>query len=271
ISLCFLSLFILLLDSSCTLVLRDKVLSINLTSDVFNMNGTLHINASDPPCLPTPSDWPICSGKQPKFLTLPNFFNHTSVEEVGAFLKEWAWLTRVGCHHGTEWFLCLLLAPGCPSPLAPLRLPCRSFCHVLRDSCWASLENGRLPVECRLLPERAISAFPHTASVQLANNPSATLVTSYSCMPVMHFCPRLFPCHHISRFLISCCGILCGFRGEWCVSILEGKQLGHLWLGGRAKDGIYDIDRGWENGPLRRKSVAIVRSVWEKGQRCRSR
>lgn len=157
-------------DVESVMVLRgDEVLPSNLSvilGDVFEINGTVegvldstltppdsHTPASDPLCLPVPSDWPICSGKRPKFFTLPNFFNHTSVEEVGAVLEEWAWLTRKGCHHSAEWFLCLLLAPRCPPPATPLHLPCRSFCQVLQDSCWASLENGRLPVECHLLPE----------------------------------------------------------------------------------------------------------------------
>jgi len=118
--------------------------------DVSRINVTV---ASASPCLPVPSDWPVC--KRPNFFTLPNFFNHTSVEEVRAVLDEWAWLVRAGCHHSAEWFLCLLLAPRCPSPAAPLLLPCRGFCHVLQDSCWASLENGRLPVECDHLPETA--------------------------------------------------------------------------------------------------------------------
>lgn len=137
----------------------DQVLLSNV-SDVFKIGGTADgvpdpslSPASNPVCLPVPSDWSICSGKKPKFFTLPNFFNHTSVEEVGAVLQEWAWLTRTGCHHSAEWFLCLLLAPRCPSPATPL--PCRSFCQVLQDSCWASLGNGRLPVECHLLPEGA--------------------------------------------------------------------------------------------------------------------
>nr|XP_054603583.1 uncharacterized protein LOC129165166 [Nothobranchius furzeri] len=104
------------------------------------------------PCLPVPSHWSIC--KWPNSFSLPNFFNHTSVEEVGAVLQEWAWLVRAGCHHSTEWFLCLLLVPRCAPPAAPFDLPCRSFCSVLQDSCWASLENGRLPVECHHLPER---------------------------------------------------------------------------------------------------------------------
>lgn len=109
-------------------------------------------DASRPPCLPVPSDWPICSAKRPRSLTLPNAFNHTSVDEVGAVLKEWAWLARKGCHPSAEWFLCLLLAPRCS---APPPLPCRSFCQTLLDSCWASLDNGRLPVECHLLPDVA--------------------------------------------------------------------------------------------------------------------
>lgn len=151
-------------DVESVMVSGDKVLPSNLsvtTGGVFEISRTFEgvldsrIAASDPPCLSVPSDWSICSGKRPTFFTLPNFFNHTSVEEVGAVLQEWAWLTRKGCHPSAEWFLCLLLAPRCPSPAAPLHLPCRSFCQVLQDSCWASLENGRLPVECHLLPEGA--------------------------------------------------------------------------------------------------------------------
>lgn len=119
----------------------------------FDLNVFINNGTTVSPCLPVPSDWPIC--KQLSFFTLPNIFNHTSVEEVGTALKEWAWLVRAGCHHSTEWFLCLLLAPRCTSPSAPIHFPCRSFCFVLQDSCWASLENGRLPVECHLLPEQA--------------------------------------------------------------------------------------------------------------------
>lgn len=104
---------------------------------------------STSPCFPVPSDWPIC--KQPNVFSLPNFFNHTSVEEVDAVLREWVWLVRTRCHRHTERFLCLLLAPRCPIPAAPL--PSRGFCHVLQDSCWAFLENGRLPVDCHFLPE----------------------------------------------------------------------------------------------------------------------
>ncbi|KAK2917405.1 hypothetical protein Q8A73_004151 [Channa argus] len=125
---------------------------------VPKLSGTLESaleSSPDSPCVPVPSDWSICSSKQSKVFSLPNFFNHTSVEEVGVVLQEWAWLTRAGCHNGVEWFLCLLLVPGCPSAALPLHLPCRSFCHMLQDSCWASLENGRLPVECHLLPESA--------------------------------------------------------------------------------------------------------------------
>lgn len=130
-----------------------KVLPVNLTrliEDVANISGTV-VNSTA--CLPVPSHWAIC--KKPTLFTLPNLLNHTSVEEVGAVLQQWAWLTRAGCHHSVEWFLCLLLAPRCPAPSVPQHLPCRSFCHVLQDSCWASLESGRLPVECHLLPEQA--------------------------------------------------------------------------------------------------------------------
>lgn len=105
------------------------------------------------PCLPVPSDWPLCSGRRPSLFSLPNFFNHTSVEQVGAVLRQWAWLKRAGCHRATEAFLCLLLVPECPLPLTPLHLPCRSFCYGLQDRCWGSLEHGRLPLDCDLLPD----------------------------------------------------------------------------------------------------------------------
>lgn len=117
-----------------------------------DLNLSINNGTTASPCFPVPSDWPIC--KQSRFFTLPNIFNHTSVEEVGATLKEWAWLVWAGCHHSTEWFLCLLLAPRCASPSVPFRFPCQSFCFVLQDSCWAFLENGSLPVECHLLPEQ---------------------------------------------------------------------------------------------------------------------
>ncbi|XP_045075527.1 frizzled-10-A-like [Coregonus clupeaformis] len=112
-------------------------------------NGTCHL---------VPSDWPICISRGSKHFSLPNFLNHTSVEEVGIVLREWAWLAKAGCHHGAEWFLCLLLVPRCPLPgqvptKVPL-LPCCSFCHVLQDSCWPALDDGQLPVECNMLPDR---------------------------------------------------------------------------------------------------------------------
>lgn len=173
---------------SVTLWKGDKDLPSNLTmitGDVSKINGTVegtppdsHINGSDPFCLPVPSDWSISSGKWPKSFTLPNFFfflffNHTSVEEVGDVLQEWAWLARAGCHYGTEWFLCLLLAPRCLSPTAPLHLPCRSFCQVLQASCWASLGNGHVPVECHLLPER----------VQEPGRPACVSVSNWKVTP----------------------------------------------------------------------------------------
>lgn len=121
---------------------------------VLNSTSVVAV-AMDPPlspCLPVPPDWPICLSKRPQSLTLPNHFNHTSVDQVGEVLREWAWLVEKGCHPSAEWFLCLLLVPGCPGP-APL--PCRSSCQMLRDSCWASLDRGRLPVACQDLPDVA--------------------------------------------------------------------------------------------------------------------
>ncbi|CAG10302.1 unnamed protein product [Tetraodon nigroviridis] len=128
--------------------------STSRVSDGANANASAGA-APRPPCLPVPSDWPICSSKHPRSLTLPNLLNHTSVDEVGAVLAEWAWLVEKGCHPSAEWFLCLLLVPGCPGRAPP---PCRSFCQTLRDSCWASLEKGRFPVACHRLPEGRPSA-----------------------------------------------------------------------------------------------------------------
>ncbi|KAK5891510.1 hypothetical protein CgunFtcFv8_018755 [Champsocephalus gunnari] len=142
-------------------------------------------------CLPVPSDWPICSGKRPESFTLPNFFNHTSVEEVGAVLQEWAWLTKLGCHHGAEWFLCLLLAPPCTPPPHP-HLPCRSFCQVLQDSCWASLEDGRLPVECHLLPDGGQEpGGPACASVSNLKEESGVSLLQLIGDPPPHEIPRV--------------------------------------------------------------------------------
>ncbi|KAG7253925.1 hypothetical protein CRUP_033984 [Coryphaenoides rupestris] len=115
-----------------------------------------------PNFLPVPSDWPICRHR--KYFSLPNYFNHTTAEEVEAFLKQWEWLVRDGCYRNSEWFLCLLATPKHPSDPAgngnrstamlPARrhLPCCSFCHHLRDSCWAKLEGSDFPVDCDSLP-----------------------------------------------------------------------------------------------------------------------
>lgn len=172
-------------DVESVMLLRgDKLLHLNLTGNVSKTNQT--VNASEAPCLPVPSDWPVCSGKMPKFFTLPNFFNHTSVEQVGEVLQTWAGLAKAGCHPNAEWFLCLLLAPGCPSAPALQPLPCRSFCHFLRDSCWASLEGGRFPVECDLLPERAQEAGRPPACVSVSKWKGNRPGWNVSC-EVIHF------------------------------------------------------------------------------------
>lgn len=104
-------------------------------------------------CLPVGPDLPFCTRTRVDSFMVPNFLNQSSVEEVQVVLTQWAWLLRSNCHHSLEWFFCLLLTPRCgPSGLPP-PLPCRSFCEVLRDSCWTLLDEGRLPVECHSLPE----------------------------------------------------------------------------------------------------------------------
>lgn len=110
-------------------------------------------------CLPRPPDWPLCSwvhvqGGRASF-ALPNFLNHSSLDEVGAELQQWVWLARSSCHPAIHWFLCILLVPPCPLAASASPLPCRSFCLLLQDSCWAWLDRGRLPVQCHHLPEEA--------------------------------------------------------------------------------------------------------------------
>lgn len=120
----------------------------------YSVSDHLLTNQSDTPrCLPIDSKLPFCTRTGSKSLAVPNFLNQSSVEEVQGVLAEWAWLLRSRCHHSLEWFFCLLLMPRCRPPGLPSPLPCRSFCEVLRDSCWTLLDEGRLPVECHSLPE----------------------------------------------------------------------------------------------------------------------
>lgn len=104
-----------------------------------------------PQCLLLDNVLPFCSSMAGERFVVPNYLNQSTVEEIQILLNNWTWLLGSHCHHSLEWFFCLLLVPKCGS-LAPL-LPCRSFCEVLRDSCWTLLDEGHLPVECHTLPE----------------------------------------------------------------------------------------------------------------------
>lgn len=106
--------------------------------------------AESPQCLLLGSSLPFCSFMVGQQFAVPNYLNQSSVEEVRALLRDWAWLLSSKCHHGLEWFFCLLLLPKCSTVV---RMPCRSFCEVLKDSCWTLLDRGHLPVECQALPE----------------------------------------------------------------------------------------------------------------------
>uniref|UniRef100_A0A8C3A675 Collagen alpha-1(XVIII) chain n=1 Tax=Cyclopterus lumpus TaxID=8103 RepID=A0A8C3A675_CYCLU len=111
------------------------------------------LSVKSPQCLLLDTALPFCSSMVGERFVVPNYLNQSSVEEVQVLLNEWAWLLKSPCHHSLEWFFCLLLVPKCSS-LVPLPvLPCRSFCKVLRDSCWPLLDEGRLPVECHILPD----------------------------------------------------------------------------------------------------------------------
>lgn len=106
--------------------------------------------AQSPQCLLLESALPFCSSMVGQQFAVPNYLNQSSVEEVGALLRDWAWLLNSKCHNSLEWFFCLLSLPKCG---AAVRVPCRSFCEVLKDSCWTLLDQGHLPVECQALPE----------------------------------------------------------------------------------------------------------------------
>ncbi|KAG9349448.1 hypothetical protein JZ751_027891 [Albula glossodonta] len=126
----------------------------SIVTGLVEVNGTREVTTVESPrCLLLDSDFPFCTTMGQESFAVPNFLNQSSVEEVLVVLREWAWLLNSRCHHSLEWFFCLLLVPRCGPPgLAPA-MPCRSFCEVLRDSCWTLLDEGRLPMACHSLPE----------------------------------------------------------------------------------------------------------------------
>lgn len=145
-------------------------------------------------CLPVGPDLPFCTRTRVDSFMVPNFLNQSSVEEVQVVLTQWAWLLRSNCHHSLEWFFCLLLTPRCGPPGLPPPLPCRSFCEVLRDSCWTLLDEGRLPVECHSLPEekhdgyRCLSVSNHKGNgrleCHLSQKKKDAFSTSATCLSV---------------------------------------------------------------------------------------
>lgn len=104
-------------------------------------------------CLPIPAHLPSCSVLGTDHFRLPNYLRHSSEVEIRAALHEWEGLLESRCHRYVEWFLCLLLLPGC-SALVPITPPpCQGFCEAVRDLCWLHLAGGRLPLPCDALPE----------------------------------------------------------------------------------------------------------------------
>ncbi len=145
-------------------------------------------------CLSRGSDWPFCLFHGEVTFSVPNFFNHTQAEDVAAVLNEWGWLLRSGCHHGLEWFFCLLLAPRChqhsEKPGIAL-LPCRTFCEVLLDSCWTLLQESGLPVSCHTLPE---GPEPTQSCLTVSNHKGKTLMHLKLMPLVLSVCVFLMVC-----------------------------------------------------------------------------
>lgn len=123
-----------------------------------------------PQCLLLDFDLPFCSSMVGERFSVPNHLNQSSVEDIQALLNEWEWLLRSHCHHSLEWFFCLLLVPKCGSLGPLLVLPCRSFCEVLRDSCWTFLDEGHLPVECYTLPDEEDDGYQCLSVSNLKGN-----------------------------------------------------------------------------------------------------
>ncbi len=118
--------------------------------------------------------------------------------DVVAVLNEWGWLLRSGCHHGLEWFFCLLLAPRCHQPSEKpgiALLPCRTFCEVLLDSCWTLLQESGLPVACHTLPE---GPEPSQSCLTVSNHKGKT-VMHLKLMPLVFYWCAFYCERHRSR------------------------------------------------------------------------
>uniref|UniRef100_A0A672VFR8 FZ domain-containing protein n=1 Tax=Strigops habroptila TaxID=2489341 RepID=A0A672VFR8_STRHB len=103
-------------------------------------------------CQPIPSQLPFCSVLGTSHFALPNYLRHSTEVEVQAALHEWEGLLESRCHRYLEWFLCLLLLPGCSASVPITPPPCQGFCEAIRDLCWMHLAGGRLPLPCDALP-----------------------------------------------------------------------------------------------------------------------
>lgn len=104
-------------------------------------------------CLPFPAKLPFCTVLGTDRVRLPNYLSHGSEAEIRAALHEWEGLLESRCHRYLEWFLCLLLVPGCSASVPVTPPPCQGFCEAVRDLCWMHSAGGRLPLPCDSLPE----------------------------------------------------------------------------------------------------------------------
>lgn len=152
-------------------------------------------------CLPLPAHLPFCSVLGTNHVRLPNYLSHGSEVEIRAALHEWEGLLESRCHRYLEWFLCLLLVPGCSASVPVTPPPCQGFCEAVRDLCWMHSAGGRLPLPCDSLPKEDggySCVFVNVSAGNVAGDPcsclpSACLISQSLLVLQGMLLPRLWP------------------------------------------------------------------------------
>ncbi|XP_078689849.1 mannan-binding lectin serine protease 1-like [Branchiostoma floridae x Branchiostoma belcheri] len=106
---------------------------------------------------PPPEFYTYCKDLDFKEITIPNFYNHSSVEEI---LNSTQWQemknANISCHPQIQPFLCSLLMPRFTRNISNSNFPCRSWCWEVQHSCSSGAINGSFLNDtdnCRILPD----------------------------------------------------------------------------------------------------------------------